>query len=254
MARDHRPDPRHHTRVVVGVRSGRLHPGHQRAAVPPICGGRLGIHADLGAQRTDVEPGALRRAPQAGQRSSGPMRYVLRAIDRCPRRLCGGGTPAGARIASSGSWSWPARWPRRSGCSARPRRASCPTRTRAQFFAALRLPEGVSLNRTEAVVKQVEEHRQADPGRRRRAVGGRTQFHRLCPIVEPGFLRHPAQALRDAYRSGAERRRDHCASAAADGRHPGRHRVPVQPAAHSRSRKHGRFPIRAGGAAGPVAV
>ncbi len=63
--RNHRPDPRHHFRPVVGVRSGRLHSRHQRPAVPPIRGGGVGIDADLGAQRADFESGAVRGAAEA---------------------------------------------------------------------------------------------------------------------------------------------------------------------------------------------
>ena len=42
MARDHRPDHRHHPGAAVGVRAGRLHSRHQRPAVPPVRRRRLG--------------------------------------------------------------------------------------------------------------------------------------------------------------------------------------------------------------------
>ena len=48
------PDPRHHARLAVGLRSGGLHSRHQRPAVPPVRGGGLGRDADLGAQRPDA--------------------------------------------------------------------------------------------------------------------------------------------------------------------------------------------------------
>ena len=83
MAGDHRPDPRHHLRAAVGVRPGRVHSRHQRPAVPPVRGRGLGVHAHLGAQCADPEPGALRGAARSAATSTrGPMRYVLGAIDR----------------------------------------------------------------------------------------------------------------------------------------------------------------------------
>ncbi len=47
--RYYRSDSRHHLRVVVGFCPGRLHSRHQRPAIPPIRGCRLGRHADLRA-------------------------------------------------------------------------------------------------------------------------------------------------------------------------------------------------------------
>ena len=76
-----------------------------------------------------------------GQRSSGPMRYVLGGIDRVARRLRGRGAPAGARRDHRRSWSSPARWPLRPGCSARRRRASCRTRTRVPFSPRCGFPK-----------------------------------------------------------------------------------------------------------------
>ena len=67
-----------------------------------------------------------------GQRSSGPMRYVLGAHRSRAQRLCRGGAPARARGDRRRSWSWPGRWQPPFGCSARPRRASCRKRTRAR--------------------------------------------------------------------------------------------------------------------------
>src|SRR5262249_37554889 len=91
-----------------------------------------------------------------GQRSSGPMRYVLRAIDRARdgyvavvRRLVrvaivGVVVVAGTLAASAWLFS-------------RTPQSFLPDEDQGAIFAALRLPEGVSLNRTEAVVKQVED-------------------------------------------------------------------------------------------------
>ena len=43
------------------------------------------------------------------------------------------------------------------------------------------------------------EHHPADSRRAGRAVGGRPQLHRLCRLVQPGLLRHRAEALRTAH-------------------------------------------------------
>src|SRR6266576_4312157 len=90
-----------------------------------------------------------------GQKASGPMRYVLRAIDRTRdgyvwvvRRLMrvaifGTVAVAGTIVASALLFS-------------RTPQSFLPDEDQGAIFATLRLPEGVSLNRTEAVVKQVE--------------------------------------------------------------------------------------------------
>jgi HAE1 family hydrophobic/amphiphilic exporter-1 len=98
-----------------------------------------------------------------GQRAAGPMRYVLRGIDRARdgyvavvRRLVrvslvgivvAAGTLAGSALLFS-----------------RTSQSFLPDEDQGAFFAALRLPEGVSLNRTEAVVKQVEDIVRPIPG------------------------------------------------------------------------------------------
>ena len=63
--RDHRADHRDHAGAALGVRAGRLHSGHQRPIVPAIRRRRLGLDADLGAQRADAQPGAVLGADQA---------------------------------------------------------------------------------------------------------------------------------------------------------------------------------------------
>ena len=84
-------------------------------------------------------------------------------------------------------------------------------------------------------------------GSRRRPVGGRVRFHRRICCVEPGFLRHSPETLRGSHRPLAGSRRD-CRSASPEtGGDPAGGRVSVQPAAHSRSREHGRIPICSGG-------
>jgi multidrug efflux pump len=98
-----------------------------------------------------------------GQTSRGPMRHVLRAIDRARdgyvavvRRLVrvslvGIAVVAGALALSA--WLF-----------GRTPQSFLPDEDQGAIFAALRLPEGVSLNRTEDVVKQVEDIVRPIPG------------------------------------------------------------------------------------------
>jgi HAE1 family hydrophobic/amphiphilic exporter-1 len=98
-----------------------------------------------------------------GQRARGPMRYVLRAIDRTRdgyvwvvRRLVrvaivGIAVVAGTVAASALLFSWTPQ-------------SFLPDEDQGAIFATLRLPEGVSVNRTEVVVKQVEDLVRPIPG------------------------------------------------------------------------------------------
>jgi HAE1 family hydrophobic/amphiphilic exporter-1 len=98
-----------------------------------------------------------------GQRARGPMRYVLGAIDRTRhgyvwvvRRLIrvaivGVAVVAGTVAASALLFSWTPQ-------------SFLPDEDQGAIFATMRLPEGVSLNRTEAVVKQVEDLVRPIPG------------------------------------------------------------------------------------------
>jgi hydrophobic/amphiphilic exporter-1 (mainly G- bacteria), HAE1 family len=98
-----------------------------------------------------------------GQRARGPMRYVLGAIDRSRdgyvwvvRRLMrvaivGVVVVAGTVAASALLFSWTPQ-------------SFLPDEDQGAIFATLRLPEGVSLNRTQAVVKQVEDLVRPIPG------------------------------------------------------------------------------------------
>jgi HAE1 family hydrophobic/amphiphilic exporter-1 len=98
-----------------------------------------------------------------GQKPSGPMRYVLRGIDRMRdgyvavvRRLVrvailGVVVVAGVLVASA--WLF-----------GRTPQSFLPEEDQGAIFAALRLPEAASLTRTEAVVKQVEDIVRPIPG------------------------------------------------------------------------------------------
>ena len=98
-----------------------------------------------------------------GQTTRGPMRYVLRGIDaarngyvaavgRLARVAIVGVVVVAATIALS-TWLF-----------GRTPQSFLPDEDQGALFAALRLPEGVSLNRTEAVVKQVEDIVRPIPG------------------------------------------------------------------------------------------
>jgi hydrophobic/amphiphilic exporter-1 (mainly G- bacteria), HAE1 family len=98
-----------------------------------------------------------------GQRPSGPMRYVQRGIDRARdgyvavvRRLVRVaiiGVVVVAGTLAAAAWLF-----------SKTPQSFLPDEDQGAIFAALRLPEGVSLNRTENVVKQVEDIARAIPG------------------------------------------------------------------------------------------
>ena len=98
-----------------------------------------------------------------GQKSRGPMRYVLGAIDRARdgyvavvRRL--------ARVAIVGVLVVAGSLAASAWLFGKTPQSFLPDEDQGAIFAALRLPEGVSLNRTEAVVKQVEDTVRPIPG------------------------------------------------------------------------------------------
>jgi HAE1 family hydrophobic/amphiphilic exporter-1 len=98
-----------------------------------------------------------------GQKASGPMRYVLGAIDRTRdgyvwvvRRL--------ARIAIVGIVVVAGTVSAAALLFSRTPQSFLPDEDQGAIFATLRLPEGASLNRTQAVVKQVEDLVRPIPG------------------------------------------------------------------------------------------
>src|SRR6266536_4485669 len=98
-----------------------------------------------------------------GQTSRGPMRYVLGAIDgvrngyvavvRRLVRVAIVGVVAIAGVLATAVWLF-----------GKTPQSFLPEEDQGAIFAALRLPEGASLNRTEAVVKQVEDIVRPIPG------------------------------------------------------------------------------------------
>ena len=98
-----------------------------------------------------------------GSSSGGPMRYVLRAIDRARDgyvavvarlvRVSIVGVVVVAGTLAASAWLF-----------GKTPRSFLPDEDQGALFAALRLPEGVSLNRTEDVVKQVENIVRPIPG------------------------------------------------------------------------------------------
>jgi HAE1 family hydrophobic/amphiphilic exporter-1 len=98
-----------------------------------------------------------------GQKSRGPMRYVLRAIDRTRdgyvwvvrrlMRVAIFGVVAVAGTVAASAWLF-----------SKTPQSFLPDEDQGAIFATLRLPEGVSVNRTEEVVKQVEDIARPIPG------------------------------------------------------------------------------------------
>ncbi len=119
-----------------------------------------------------------------------------------------------------------------------------PDEDQGAIFAALRLPEGASLNRTEAVVKQVEDIVRPIPGVEGVLSVVGLNFIDYVASSNQAFFVIRLEALRVAHRSGAERQRDHRATAAAAGGDPGRHCVSVQSTADPRLGQYWRVSIR----------
>jgi HAE1 family hydrophobic/amphiphilic exporter-1 len=98
-----------------------------------------------------------------GQTSRGPMRYVLGGIDRVRQgyvavvrrlvRVAIVGVVVVVGVLAASAWLF-----------SKTPQSFLPDEDQGAIFAALRLPEGVSLNRTEAVVKEVEDIVRPIPG------------------------------------------------------------------------------------------
>ena len=84
-----------------------------------------------------------------------------------------------------------------------------PSEDQGAVFAEVQLPEGASVNRTEAVVKRVEEIVDKHARRRQRDVGGRLQPDRQPDEVEQRADDRTAQAVRRAQGARTRRQRHH---------------------------------------------
>jgi hydrophobic/amphiphilic exporter-1 (mainly G- bacteria), HAE1 family len=98
-----------------------------------------------------------------GQTNRGPMRYVLRAIDGVRDGYVAVVTRL-ARVAIIGLVVVVGVLALSAGLFTRVPKSFLPEEDQGAIFATLRLPEGASLNRTEAVVKQVEDIVRPIPG------------------------------------------------------------------------------------------
>ena len=92
-----------------------------------------------------------------------------------------------------------------------------PDEDQGAIFAALRLPEGVSINRTEAVVKEVEDIVRPIPGVEGVLSVVGLNFIDYIASSNQAFFVIRLKPYEDRTEPRAERRRDHCASAPADG-------------------------------------
>ena len=158
------PDHRHHAGPVVGLRPRCLHPRHQRPAVPAIRGGGLGVDADLGAQRPDAESRRCARCcSSADKQAAGRCAMCWARIDhvrdgyvavvRRLVRVAIFGVVVVAGVLAASAWLF-----------SKTPQSFLPDEDQGAIFAALRLPEGASLNRTETVVKEVEDIMRPIPG------------------------------------------------------------------------------------------
>src|SRR5262252_3196935 len=75
----HRPDP------LRRVHPHRLHSRHYGADVPAVRGDHCRLRDDLGLQRPNPEPGALRAPPATQARGAGPARGLLPLVQPCVR-------------------------------------------------------------------------------------------------------------------------------------------------------------------------
>ena len=174
MAPDHRPDHRHHAGAALGVRAGGVHPGHFRAALPPVRRHHQRRHADLGGQRADAVAGALRAgaAPRAAS-GAASWRCVLRGIDQVRdgyagvvRRLVRVAVLSLLLVAVFAAGIF--------GLSRITPTSFLPEEDQGAFFINVQLPDGASVARTSEAVRQVEQMLQLDA-----AGAGRLRGHRL---------------------------------------------------------------------------
>ena len=188
------PDSGDHPCAVVCLRARGLHPRDYRAAVPAIRGRGFGLNADLGAECADPEPCALRGPDEARPTVRGPMHYVLGGIERVRNgyvavvrrlvRVAILGIVVVVGVLALSAWLF-----------SKTPQSFLPEEDQGAFFAAIRLPEAASLNRTETIVKQVEDIVKPIPGVEGVLSVVGFDFIDYVASLEPGLLRDPAQAL-----------------------------------------------------------
>jgi preprotein translocase subunit SecF len=204
----------------------RVHPRHQRPALPPVRRGGVGRDADLRRERAEPEPGAVLGAAEAGTAEPRPAPLRAARHRQRPRRLCLRGAPPGAR-----------RGRRRGRGHRRARRLRRPLHQGTAELPAGRGP-GRVLCRDAAAGRHLGQphgsaggagrgHDPADRRRRRRPLRRRLQFHRRPRLVQPGVFRRAPQALRGAESGVGERRRHHSDAPAPPRGAAGRHRLPL---------------------------
>ena len=166
MQRGHRPDHRDRAGAVRGVRAGRVPRRPHRRAVPPVRGHDLDRGRDLGHRRADAHAGAVRAAAQARTASRRALLRRVQPLVRARHRPLHG----------------------RRGLADPPRRSSAlllfagmvaitvvpvadhpgslvPDEDQGFYIAAVILPDGATLERTDKVVRR---GRGGDPRRTRR--------------------------------------------------------------------------------------
>ena len=158
MGRDLRADHRHHAGTAGGVRSGRLHLGNFRRAVPAVRRHRRRVDVPVGDQRADAVAGSVRRAAQAASRPEARRDGHAEPVDRPDTRRLWIGRCAARRLLPSSVSSlwlrhlsaldcWPGRHPT----------GFIPSDDQGAFFVVVQLPDGASIGRTSDVVRQVED-------------------------------------------------------------------------------------------------
>ena len=246
---NHRPDHCHHAGAALGVRAGRLHPGHFGRAVPPVRRDGGGVDVPVCDQRADAVAGAVRRAAAAASRAAARHYRQGDARDRsCARRLWGCGRPhcplLGHRARACGRCrhrrgrlveSHPNRIPAR-GRPGRPVRGGSAAGRR--FGGADR--GGYRAGRG---------HPEGGTGHRGRDVGRRPELHRQLLPAERGLHGRHAQIVRRAQGSVARRARFDRPSGAQVPADPRRHGGASGAAADPRPRLGRRLRLCAAGPA-----
>ena len=163
-ARGHRSDHRDDRRADGGVRAGGVHPRRRRPPLQPVRADRRDLGRDLGLQFAHAQPGAQRRIPAPPRRDEvSPVPLVQSRLRAARRLLCRQRSHPGAgamghhgivRASLAATFFLSQRVPS----------TFLPVEDQGYFFVVIQLPDGASLERTDAVAKQVREILQRTPG------------------------------------------------------------------------------------------